>query len=269
MPNDERLDIVDRLLDACVGQPAKIAWPHRLLRDAVDEINRLRAKPHCDEGKALEALQRIVDWVDDAFNGNPVIMEMLEQDEKAIRAALTSPPMASGWVEREDRQEPYTAIAELGDTSSLPDKERNSLEQKLRKGLEDRDAEIARLTASLYWAKQSPCPTASEATGKVDDETIKAMAYAYEAERASYVGGSVYYPNNGAAHIGAMTKAIALLPPQPPAQSWEWIEDAIKAVKDCKFYIEQDMHSTAYNKANECLIALDAVKAEAEKRGKV
>lgn len=37
-------DIVDRLREACVGHPAaKIPWPHRLLHDAIAEIERLRA----------------------------------------------------------------------------------------------------------------------------------------------------------------------------------------------------------------------------------
>lgn len=46
-------DIVDKLLDACVGTPAKIEWPHRLLHDAVAEIRKLRADlvpPPCPEG---------------------------------------------------------------------------------------------------------------------------------------------------------------------------------------------------------------------------
>jgi hypothetical protein len=36
-------DILQRLQEACVGHPhAKIPWPHRLLHDAVAEIDRLR-----------------------------------------------------------------------------------------------------------------------------------------------------------------------------------------------------------------------------------
>jgi hypothetical protein len=38
-------DIVERLNDHCVGHPySKIEWPHRLLHDARDEIERLRAE---------------------------------------------------------------------------------------------------------------------------------------------------------------------------------------------------------------------------------
>ena len=36
-------DILQRLQEACVGHPhAKIPWPHRLLHDAVAEIDKLR-----------------------------------------------------------------------------------------------------------------------------------------------------------------------------------------------------------------------------------
>ena len=41
----EQSDIIERLNDHCVGHPyAKIEWPHRLLHDARDEIETLRAK---------------------------------------------------------------------------------------------------------------------------------------------------------------------------------------------------------------------------------
>ncbi len=36
-------DIIERLNAACVGRPAKIAWPHRLLHDAVARIAALEA----------------------------------------------------------------------------------------------------------------------------------------------------------------------------------------------------------------------------------
>lgn len=37
-------DIIDRLKEACNGHPAaKIPWPHRLLHDAISEIEHLRA----------------------------------------------------------------------------------------------------------------------------------------------------------------------------------------------------------------------------------
>jgi len=37
-------DIIQRLNAACVGQPAHIPWPHRLLHDAREEFERLRAE---------------------------------------------------------------------------------------------------------------------------------------------------------------------------------------------------------------------------------
>ena len=37
---------------------------------------------------------------------------------------------------------------------------------------------------------------------------VDLMAEAYEEERAKYVGGTVYYPNNQAAFRGAMEKAL-------------------------------------------------------------
>jgi hypothetical protein len=36
-----RATIKDRLLAVCVGKPARIPWPHRLLHDAIAEIERL------------------------------------------------------------------------------------------------------------------------------------------------------------------------------------------------------------------------------------
>ena len=38
-------DIVERLKAACSGHPyARISWPHRLLHDAIAEIEALRAR---------------------------------------------------------------------------------------------------------------------------------------------------------------------------------------------------------------------------------
>ena len=38
-----KADILQRLQDACNGNPATIQWPHRLLHDAIDEIKQARA----------------------------------------------------------------------------------------------------------------------------------------------------------------------------------------------------------------------------------
>jgi hypothetical protein len=40
----KKTDIVDRLCAACNGKPAQIKWPHRLLHDAIAEIENLRAR---------------------------------------------------------------------------------------------------------------------------------------------------------------------------------------------------------------------------------
>lgn len=50
-----KVDIVQRLEEACVGHPhAKIPWPHRLLHDAVAEIVSLRQRN--DELTLLDSL---------------------------------------------------------------------------------------------------------------------------------------------------------------------------------------------------------------------
>lgn len=47
-------DLVFRLRNACVGKPAKIPWPHRLLHEAADTIEAAQA----DADRLAEAL----DW---------------------------------------------------------------------------------------------------------------------------------------------------------------------------------------------------------------
>ncbi len=47
--SDADQDILVRLREACVGHPyARIPWPHRLLHDAIAEIERLRSAPDAD-----------------------------------------------------------------------------------------------------------------------------------------------------------------------------------------------------------------------------
>lgn len=63
-------DILERLNTACVGHPnARIPWPHRLLHDAVAEIDRLRAATKWrpmetapKEGKFLVAEYAPTNW---------------------------------------------------------------------------------------------------------------------------------------------------------------------------------------------------------------
>lgn len=56
-------DIIDRLNEACKGYPA--AWPHRLLHDAISEIERLRGVAQNENmalrGELNKALREIVD----------------------------------------------------------------------------------------------------------------------------------------------------------------------------------------------------------------
>lgn len=62
--------------------------PHTLYRRA----DLCRSNIAAADGVGDEALKRMADWVEDAFNGNPYIMETLEKDVETIRAALTPRP---------------------------------------------------------------------------------------------------------------------------------------------------------------------------------
>ena len=62
-------------------------------------------------------------------------------------------------------------------------------------------------------------------TPKDKGDWIEAMAAAYEEERAKYIGGTVYYPHNGAAFRGCMEKALAT---NRLADGWRPIETAPK-----------------------------------------
>lgn len=55
-------DIIDRLKEACNGHPtAKIPWPHRLLHDAIAEIERLQRPAITFEELARDAWTDLVD----------------------------------------------------------------------------------------------------------------------------------------------------------------------------------------------------------------
>lgn len=69
--------LVARLREACNGKPAKIEWPHRVLHDAANEIERLRAR----EAQLREALE----LADGALSGANMNMKVVE---KKVRAAL-------------------------------------------------------------------------------------------------------------------------------------------------------------------------------------
>lgn len=64
------MDIVDKLNEACVGHPhAKIPWPHRLLHEARDEIERLRSDT--ENGRLLTLVRLVLAQahrIDDKLN---------------------------------------------------------------------------------------------------------------------------------------------------------------------------------------------------------
>ena len=71
-------DIVERLRGNAIGNPARIPWPHRLLHDAAEEIERLRA-----------ALKKAYDEVDlDAMDDNHELQRQLSKIASITRAAL-------------------------------------------------------------------------------------------------------------------------------------------------------------------------------------
>ena len=54
-------DIVQRLLNACVGYPSTtISWPHRLLHEAIEEITKLRALQRDDS--VVEEMVEALEW---------------------------------------------------------------------------------------------------------------------------------------------------------------------------------------------------------------
>lgn len=58
-------DIKDRLLAACNGHPnALIPWPHRLLHDAIDQIEAQQEKIAAMERRKLEPADTLADWLD-------------------------------------------------------------------------------------------------------------------------------------------------------------------------------------------------------------
>ncbi len=67
-------DIVKRLRAACNGHPnAKIPWPHRVLHEAADEIERLRRAPSDAEVRAMaleECRQLAFDSTTDESDGD-------------------------------------------------------------------------------------------------------------------------------------------------------------------------------------------------------
>ena len=77
-------DIKDRLLAACNGHPtAAIPWPHRLLHDAIDQIEAQQAR-----NEALVAAATDVVWHISEFTDWKMGTEAVQRDIKALAALL-------------------------------------------------------------------------------------------------------------------------------------------------------------------------------------
>ena len=73
----ENASVQQRLLDACVGKPAKVPWPHRLLHDGADEIDRLQA-----------VNEELVEVLGIALQQLEIIGDGWDKAEKAVRAVF-------------------------------------------------------------------------------------------------------------------------------------------------------------------------------------
>lgn len=61
-------DILVQLREACIGHPhAKIEWPHRLLHDAITEIERLRQALQLHAGDCMSLSNELDQWRDRAL----------------------------------------------------------------------------------------------------------------------------------------------------------------------------------------------------------
>ena len=77
-------NIIERLKEACKGHPhAKIPWPHRLLHDAIDEIERLNLE--IKQGEASRKPERV-----EVASSTPLpaLSEELEKERKELKACL-------------------------------------------------------------------------------------------------------------------------------------------------------------------------------------
>ena len=80
-------DIKDRLLAACNGHPtAAIPWPHRLLHDAIDQIEAQQARI-----AELVAAATDVVWHISEFTDWKMGTEAVQRDIKALAALLQEP----------------------------------------------------------------------------------------------------------------------------------------------------------------------------------
>jgi hypothetical protein len=87
-------DIIERLKEACNGHPAaKIPWPHRLLHDAIAEIERLRDDRNIRTGAHILRSAKSLGWKDD---GEGALEFMLRRSREV---AIEDRPCSHHWSE--------------------------------------------------------------------------------------------------------------------------------------------------------------------------
>jgi len=268
MTNDERLEPEQIDAEFICGIAG---WSYQTMdandtsafQKIADWINaRTQPKPHGDErAKALEALDDLEKVFDEGLTVHG--REMFE----TVRAALSSPPMASGCVMVPE--EPAQDM-QLKGLMALVAVVHESAQYVKDKGITDVGTALACMEVltgndsnSIYKAMLSarpPCPTASEATGKVDADPVVWLNNA--------LSGKGYGPFTDMTVLA--TEAVREIErlratPQPPAQSWEWIEKLRRETfKDPD--PDNERHWKWNSQCSTWNAAIDCVIAEAKKR---
>jgi len=292
------------------------------------------AKPHSDEGRAMEELSYIEDWAklnehhqnknwagfqaavkairaalsdhkDDGMGDRlgdfqrknnipehhsvlvpPTTAERimaqinkeiaLSDDQKdcvmlGINRALTSPPMASGWVMVDDLKSVRESIEAL--IASFENTYGKSENHVVPSNGRHAIGIIDRLLATR--------PTASEATGKVDAADELNASLALEAfERLIRANGVERTTSKQERLVASAAEYLrpyfdlirTRLKAQPPAQSWEWLEgmedEVTAAIVKQAFAIDGVPIKALFGENLLGRAAIKVIKAEAEKRGK-
>lgn len=94
-------DIITRLNEACIGHPhARIAWPHRLLHDAIKEIETLRAVAETDAVAPTDMVlvpREPTDAMIEAAHDAKIFLNMTSNGwRQAYKAMLSSSPSMRG-----------------------------------------------------------------------------------------------------------------------------------------------------------------------------
>lgn len=257
--------------------------PRHQMREAAQKIAAL--SDHKDDG--VDAEEKPADWCDCygcTTQRKPCIKELNAAGFTITRP--TSPPMASGWV---------MVPKEPNDCMNITGKgvfQRHACRIESCKNAEEAAPYVNCAAYDIYKAMiaaRPPCPTASEATGKVDLGKIKRAwiegnldpddKYEEEYKHPFYQGGCAM-----ADHLHSQGYIA-----QPPAQSWEWLEGMLQKTIDQAAKVYKNLDAWRYHDVKKfpsaegqlfadfanSLNALrsdlrnisDAVKAEAEKRG--